>query len=311
MSKFLFDAYVDGRFGPRSIRIASSRQNSYRGFNTRAAVNPYLSEARILDCGDIQISPIANALALEQMSEGLFELGRRPPAHATVRSGKTRIISLGGDHLISLAALRALKKVHNKRIAVVRFSAHYDGWPPSAFRNTWDGKTSEYNHESTFWLADEEGLIMKEFSAFVGLRDPLESVHSVNAYSEKGHSPLLLENDAIDDIGSDGVAKAIIDRVGNETAVYLSVNLDILDPGVAPGVGRPESGGWTVRELISVIRGIESLNLVGADIVGLAPAYDEKGEPTALAGAQMVYEILTSMAKTDRTRKANRSIVKS
>jgi agmatinase len=85
--------------------------------------------------------------------------------------------------------------------------------------------------------------------------------------------------------------------MGTEVPVYLSVDIDVIDPGLAPGTGTPEPGGWTTRELIKILRGIEGLNLVGGDVVEVAPAYDGTGETTALAGAQVVYEILTSMVK--------------
>ena len=77
----------------------------------------------------------------------------------------------------------------------------------------------------------------------------------------------------------------------------MSVDIDVIDPGLAPGTGTPEPGGWTTRELIRILRGVEGLNVVGADVVEVAPAYDGRGEQTALAGAQVVYEILTSMVK--------------
>lgn len=86
-------------------------------------------------------------------------------------------------------------------------------------------------------------------------------------------------------------------RIGTELPVYLSIDIDVLDPGLAPGTGTPEPGGWTSRELIRILRGVEGLNLVGADVVEVAPAYDGTGEQTALAGAQVVYEMLTSMVK--------------
>jgi agmatinase len=103
--------------------------------------------------------------------------------------------------------------------------------------------------------------------------------------------------DDIDDLGPLGVARKIVEHVGTETPVYLSIDIDVIDPGMAPGTGTPEPGGWTTRELIRVLRNIDSLNVVGADIVEVAPAYDSTGEVTALAAAQIAFEILTSMVK--------------
>ncbi len=104
--------------------------------------------------------------------------------------------------------------------------------------------------------------------------------------------------DDIDDIGTGGVVERIMRRIGTDAPVYLSVDIDVLDPGLAPGTGTPEPGGWTSRELIRILRGVEALNVVGADVVEVAPMYDNGGgEATALAAAQVVYEILTSMVK--------------
>lgn len=120
-------------------------------------------------------------------------------------------------------------------------------------------------------------------------------------YAKPGpeQSFLRIHADDIDDIGIKGVIETIISRVGfdPDQPVYLSLDIDVLDPGIAPGTGTPEPGGWTTRELIRILRGIEKLNIVGADIVEVSPAYDGPGESTALAAAQMVYEILSSMVK--------------
>ncbi|KAL8775384.1 MAG: hypothetical protein Q9209_000392 [Squamulea sp. 1 TL-2023] len=94
--------------------------------------------------------------------------------------------------------------------------------------------------------------------------------------------------------GTKGIIDAIIKRIGLETSTYLSIDIDVIDPGLCPGTGTPEPGGWTSRELIKIIRGLEDLNVVGADIVEVAPAYDGNGEQTALTAAQLGFEILTS-----------------
>jgi agmatinase len=88
-----------------------------------------------------------------------------------------------------------------------------------------------------------------------------------------------------------------MDTLGTKAPVYLSVDIDVLDPAFAPGTGTPEPGGWTTRELIRILRGIEDLNVVGADVVEVAPAYQGAGEETALAAAQVVYEIASSIVK--------------
>jgi agmatinase len=120
-------------------------------------------------------------------------------------------------------------------------------------------------------------------------------------YTNSGpeHGFLRIHADDIDDIGVQGVVDTIIARIGlsPDEPVYLSVDIDVLDPGIAPGTGTPEPGGWSTRELIRILRGIEKLNLVGADIVEVSPSYDGPGEVTSLAAAQVVFEIITSMVK--------------
>lgn len=109
------------RFGPRAIRHASSRQTTFRGFNPRANINPYQNWATILDCGDIPVVPVDNAVALRQMTEAFTELGSR--ATVSPLLAKPKLITLGGDHSLALPALRALNKIHGKPLRVL----HFDG----------------------------------------------------------------------------------------------------------------------------------------------------------------------------------------
>jgi agmatinase len=98
-------------------------------------------------------------------------------------------------------------------------------------------------------------------------------------------------------MGADAIARQILEHVGLDTPVYLSIDIDVIDPGLAPGTGTPEPGGWSTRELIRILRRIEGLNVVGADVVEVSPAFDGSGEVTALAAAQVAFEVLTSMVK--------------
>jgi len=101
----------------------------------------------------------------------------------------------------------------------------------------------------------------------------------------------------IDVIGVRGIIDTIIETVGTTNPVYLSIDIDVIDPGICPGTGTPESGGWTTRELRQIIRGLEPLRIVGADIVEVAPAYDNAGETTALATSDLVFEMISIMVK--------------
>lgn len=292
------------RFGPRAIRAATGRQTAFRGYNPRANINPYQSWARIIDCGDIPISPFDNALALRQMSEAFTNLAHskatRKNANSEVKYRNIpKLLTLGGDHSIALPTLRALNSIYGN-VAVVHFDAHLDTWHPAKYPSAWFDKDdatqqSFFTHGTMFWLAHNESLIMKDKSVHAGLRTRLLGIEDNEDDDAQGWSRIACDD--IDEIGIAGVAKKILEHVGTETPVYLSIDIDVIDPGLAPGTGTPEPGGWTTRELIQVLRRIEGLNVVGADVVEVSPAYDGTGEQTALAAAQVAFEILTSMIK--------------
>ncbi|KAF2667638.1 Arginase/deacetylase [Microthyrium microscopicum] len=291
------------RFGPRAIRAASARQVSFRSFNHRAGINPYMSWAKVLDCGDIPITPVDNRLALRQMTEAYTELGsRKALSSSSGYPSKPKLITLGGDHSIALAALRGLNKVYGEPLTVVHFDAHLDTWHPAKYPSEWiqDDDPSEpsyFNHGSMFWMAGIEGLIANDSSVHAGLRTRLSGTDWTDNDDDTKQGWMRISSDDIDDIGTKGVIEQIMSRVGTERPVYLSVDIDVLDPGLAPGTGTPEPGGWTTRELIRILRGIEKLNVVGADVVEVSPPYDGQGEETALAAAQVVYEIMSSIVK--------------
>lgn len=287
------DKLSGARFGPRAIRAASSRQTSFRGFNARAGFNPYTSWAHILDCGDIPVTPFDNELAFVQMTAAYTELALRPSVSGRQ---KPKLLTLGGDHSLTLPALRALYTAYGGPIAVLHFDAHLDTWHPEKYPSAWESKQSHYNHGSMFWIASNEGLILNGSSVHAGLRTRLSGWDDYVDDTRQGF--MRISTDDIDDMGGpDGVAKAIMERIGTEVPVYLSVDIDVIDPGLAPGTGTPEPGGWTARELIRILRKIEGLNVVGADIVEVAPAYDGRGEQTSFMAAQVIYEVLTSMVK--------------
>lgn len=180
---------------------------------------------------------------------------------------------------------------------MLHFDAHLDTWHPSKYPSPWPSRQAEFNHGSMFWLASQEGLIVNGSSVHAGLRTRLSGADWGDNEDDDLQGFLRISADDIDEIGTKGIIDLIMGRMGTETPVYLSVDIDVIDPGLAPGTGTPEPGGWTTRELIRILRGVEGLNVVGADVVEVAPAYDGRGEQTALAGAQVVYEILTSLVK--------------
>ncbi|KAK8019342.1 agmatinase [Apiospora arundinis] len=288
---------------PRAIRQASSRQTSFRGYNQRANINPYANWATILDCGDIPVSPFDNALALRQMTEAFAELGNRAPVSAQHLS-RPKLITLGGDHSLALPALRALRDYYGPSLRVLHFDAHLDTWHPDKYPSAWPSTQTHFNHGSMFWLAGQEGLVSNSSAkpnVHAGLRTRLSGLDDyLDDDAQNWHR---IVSDDMDDMGTRGVIDRIMDTLGTEDPVYLSLDIDVLDPAFAPGTGTPEPGGWTTRELIRVLRGIEGLNLVGADVVEVSPAYQGAGEETALAAAQVVFEVLSSMVKKGLPRR--------
>ncbi|KAK2606286.1 hypothetical protein QQS21_003334 [Conoideocrella luteorostrata] len=285
------------RFGPRAIRQASARQTSFRGFNPRANINPYQNWAKIIDCGDIPITPFDNNVAREQMTQAFKALGRGRPL-SSLSKGKPKIITLGGDHSLALPALRSLNEIYGKPVRVLHFDAHLDTWDPAAYPSHWG--STHFNHGSMFWMANQEGLLSNAStgqSVHAGLRTRLSGKDWTDNESDTAQNWVRFTADDIDDIGTQGIVDGIMAVLGTEDPVYLSVDIDVLDPAFAPGTGTPEPGGWTTREFIRILRGIEDLNIVGADVVEVSPAYQGQGEETALAAAQVVYEMISSIVK--------------
>jgi agmatinase len=242
------------------------------------------------------------------MTEAFEELGDRPSTAASIGSGLSyrrtpKLLTLGGDHSIALPALRALTSIYKQRISVVHFDAHLDTWHPAKYPSAWldesEGRNiqSYFNHGSMFWIAGNEGLIANGSSVHAGLRTRLAGNDEADNWDDDTQGWSRISTDDIDELGAKGIIERIMSHVGTQKPVYLSIDIDVIDPGLAPGTGTPEPGGWTTRELIRILRGIEGLNVVGADIVEVSPAYDGAGEVTALAAAQVGYEILSSMVK--------------
>lgn len=267
-------------------------------------MNPYREWATIIDCGDIPITPFDNALALRQMTEAFTNLAHSTATKQNRESSseyrhKPKLLTLGGDHSIALPTLRALNTIYGN-VAVVHFDAHLDTWHPAKYPSAWvdpedPNQQSFFTHGTMFWQAHNESLIMKNKSVHAGLRTRLSGIEDNEDDDAQGW--IRFSADDMDDLGFATMSRMIVEHVGTETPVYLSIDIDVIDPGLAPGTGTPEPGGWTTRELIRVLRGIDALNLVGADIVEVAPSYDGTGEATALAAAQVAFELLTSMVK--------------
>lgn len=288
------------RFGPSGIRQGSRRLNLYGGYNVPLEINPFNDWATVLDCGDIPVTSYDNSLALKQIEEGHFSILSRSPAtdankRGPAMKGKTlpRVITLGGDHTITLPLLRSINRAYGP-ISVIHFDSHLDTWKPKVFGGS-PSEVASINHGTYFYHASMEGLLANDTNIHAGIRTTLSGPSD---YENDGYCGFeIVEAREIDTIGTHGIIKKILDRVGTTQPVYLSIDIDTLDPAFAPATGTPETGGWSTRELRTIIRGLESINLIAADIVEVAPAYDTNAEHTTMAASDVLYEVMSIMVK--------------
>ncbi|TDZ26327.1 putative agmatinase 1 [Colletotrichum sidae] len=288
------------RFGPSGIRQGSRRLNLYGGYNVPLDTNPFNSWATVLDCGDIPVTSYDNTWALHQIEEGHFNILSRKPATDAYKKGPAknertlpRVITLGGDHTITLPLLRSINRAYGP-VSVIHFDSHLDTWRPKVFGGS-PSEVASINHGTYFYHASQEGLLRNDSNIHAGIRTTLSGPSD---YENDGYCGFeIVEAREIDTIGTDGIIKRIIERVGTKNPVYLSLDIDTLDPAFAPATGTPETGGWSTRELRTILRGLESLNLIAADIVEVAPAYDTNAEHTTMAAADALYEIMSIMVK--------------
>ncbi|MCW2919394.1 MAG: agmatinase [Actinomycetia bacterium] len=258
------------RFGPAAVRQGSRLLKPY---NPALDVLPFAVQ-QVVDAGDIACNPFDIGTAIKQIESGLRDL----------TGDGARAVTIGGDHTIALPALRAAAAQHGP-VALIHFDAHLDTW------DTYFGEP--YTHGTPFRRAAEEGLLMRDASAHVGIRGPLYDPRDLEDDARFGFT--IVHCAELDDIGARGAAERVRARV-QDAPVYLSIDIDVLDPAYAPGTGTPESGGMTSRELLSMLRGLAGLNIVGADVVEVAPAYDH-AEITSVAAATVAYELVSLLAK--------------
>lgn len=241
-----------------------------------------------------------NAYALQQIEQGHHTLlTRKPQTSADEKGlsskGKTlpRIITLGGDHTITLPLLRSVTAAYGP-IAVLHFDSHLDTWRPKVFGGA-PSKQAAINHGTYFYWAAQEGLIANDSSIHAGIRTTLSGLSD---YDNDGYCGFeRVEAREIDTIGTKGIVERIVKRLGTKRPVYLSIDIDTLDPAFAPATGTPETGGWTTRELRTILRGLQDINFVAADIVEVAPAYDTNAELTTMAAADALFEVMSLMVK--------------
>lgn len=256
------------RFGPSHVREAS---RLLRPFNPATGTSPFASQ-QVVDAGDFAINPFDIEEAISNITRSYDRLSEQV----------NRIVTIGGDHTITLAILRSLYAKHGQ-ISVVHFDAHLDTW------DSYFG--ADYTHGTTFRRASEEGLLDPEGCMHIGIRGPLYAAKDLTDDGTIGFQ--IFSSIEFQELGVDEAIKKMHNRVGKRP-VYISIDIDVLDPAHAPGTGTPEPGGLTSRELLSIIRATAGMNIIGADIVEVAPAYDH-AQITGIAASHVMYEMVCAI----------------
>jgi agmatinase len=231
------------------------------------------SKDQVADAGDLAPNPFDIAEAIATIEAG---------ARSTLEKADV-LLAIGGDHTIALPLLRAAHARHG-RLALVHFDAHLDTW------DTYFG--AAYTHGTPFRRAFEEGLLAPEGCAHVGIRGPIFGREDLE--DDAGFGFEIVSTVDVAKAGVDAAIERVRARVG-DSPVYVSIDVDVLDPAHAPGTGTPEPGGLTTREAQLILRGLAGLPVMGADVVEVAPPYDH-AELTALAAANLAYELLALFA---------------
>jgi agmatinase len=260
------------RFGPEAIRSASALLRPYHPVQKIDLIEAL----SIIDYGDLPVAPGDTEGTYARVEEGLAPL---------VAAGVVPLV-MGGDHSITLAELRALARAHGP-LALVQLDSHADTW------ESYFGQ--RYFHGTTFKRAVEEDLLDAGSSVQAGMRGSLYGEADLEAARELGFE--VVQSEELRALGPNGYAELVRDRVGDRL-VFLSFDIDFLDPAFAPGTGTPEVAGFSTTEAVAFLRALRGVRLAGADVVEVAPAYDGPGQPTALAAANVLWELLALIAAT-------------
>lgn len=264
---------VGARFGPAAVRDMSVMTRPY---NPTLDVDVY-SELSVVDYGDLPVVPGYIEDSYARITEGLS---------VVLNAGVIPIV-IGGDHSIALPELRAIAAKHGP-VGMIQFDAHTDTWDEYFGR--------KYNHGTPMRRAVEEGLIDTSRTIQVGIRGSLYGPGDLNMARELG-----FEVWTADDVRREGINATIaaIHRRAGKGPVYLTFDVDFIDPSFAPGTGVTEIGGFTSRECQEFVRSLVGIDLVACDLVEVLPSYDPGGM-TALIGANMMFEFLSVIARNRR-----------
>lgn len=257
------------RHGPRELRNQSSLM---RRVHHVTGLSPY-DRARVADCGDVIIDPFDLMRSLDIITahyEGVREAGALP-------------LTAGGDHLISLPILRGLAK--DGPVGLIQFDAHSDTY--DTFFNG-----SKYTHGTPFRRAIEEGLVDPKRFVQIGLRGAISDAGNYDYAREMGVRVIFIE-----EFMERGVADVMAEAraIVGDAPTYVTFDIDGIDPSQAPGTGTPEIGGFSTREAQQMVRLLDGLDIIGADLVEVAPPFDPSGL-TALTGATILFELLCVLA---------------
>ena len=256
------------RFGPRGVRAASALT---RGFHPEAGVDLF-DVLRCADGGDVPCVPMSmerTQLALAARAKQIAAAGAVPAF-------------VGGDHSISLGLLRGLAEVHGP-LGLVHFDAHSDTFGPA-----WD---VDLHHGTIFRLAADEGLLARDHVVQIGIRGPFTSSTDLDGARSRGFRIVT-----IDECKQDLAAvEAIIASLRSAQKLYVSFDMDAIDPAYAPGTGTPVPGGLTSYEALRLVRALAGLPIVGCDVVEISPDHDPSGN-TVLLAATLLAEMLVALA---------------
>lgn len=254
------------RLGPAAIRAGS---RLLRPFDPHTGRSPFAA-TQVADAGDVACTPFSPETAVDQIERGVRGILERAD----------RVVVLGGDHTIALPVLRCIRDLAGEPVGLIHFDAHLDTW------DSYFG--ASYTHGTPFRRATEEGLLRSDATAHVGIRGPLYGSQDLADDAEMGFR--ILSTPLVARIGPEETADRLRTIVG-DAPVYVSIDVDVMDPAFAPGTGTPEPGGLQSREVLAILRALDGLNLIGADVVEVSPPFDH-AEITSLAAANLAYELI-------------------
>jgi agmatinase len=253
------------RFGPRHVRTQSA---IIRPWNPVLKVNPF-AKHRIADFGDLSVNPLSIEDTFRRIERGL----------APILEGSARSVCVGGDHSISLPILRAVTKKHGGPVCLIQFDAHNDLW------DEYFG--SKYSHGTPFRRAFEEGLLQDGGVLQVGLRGQVYGEEDFDF--ARAHKVRMVTAEEFHAKGMAPVLRHL--KAFRGKPVYVTLDIDCVDPAFAPGTGTPQVGGFTSAQIVELVRALHGLDIIGCDLVEVSPPFDN-GELTSLLAANLLFELV-------------------